>query len=99
MNNSNYYDFYIKFSHEGLKNQESDVIRIYDIYLNHLIKKKKFKNNLIDIEAIKEKNKIWILCDPLINSFNCTLNFDFKYNVLKDIDLYKLNLKLIEIKI
>ena len=47
---------------------------------------------------IKTKDKIWILCDPLMNSFDCSLKFDFNYNVLKDINLYRLNLKFIEIK-
>ena len=98
ISDSNYNDFLIKFSNNGLKNYEADVVKIFDIYINHLSQKKKLKNNLVEKKMIKTKDKIWILCDPLMNSFDCSLKFDFNYNVLKDINLYRLNLKFIEIK-
>ena len=57
-----------------------------------------YKINYYEIEKkTKEKKIIWMVCDPIINNFDCTLDPDNKIKVIKNIDFYKLNLKLIEI--
>jgi uncharacterized membrane protein len=99
--NSNYKNFTIKFSHKSLEQKKNEVLRIYEIYLNYLNKKNNLNTNYIknlqelSTENSKEK-KIWIICDPIINEFDCSIEIDSKYKVIKNIDLYKLNLKLVE---
>ena len=96
--NSPHKNFSIKFNHNELRNKKKDVLKSYNVYLEYLSRSMGYKINYYEIEKkTKEKKIIWMVCDPIINNFDCTLDPDDKIKVIKNIDFYKLNLKLIEI--
>ena len=68
------------------------------MYLKHLGKKL-----ILDTKYISEnsnlKNSItshWIICDPIINKFDCSLEKNSDVKLIENINLHKLNLKLVE---
>ena len=95
--NSDHVEYLIKFNFNENKNKEEYIIRVYSLYLDYLGKKQKLKINNIDQSFIKKKgSKFWIICDFDINREGCEINFNSNINILKNINLHKLNLKLVE---
>ena len=87
----------IKFSHI-IKNKKQSTLKIYDLYLKHLGKKLNLDTKYIS-ENSNFKNSItlyWIICDPIINKFDCSLEKNSDVKLIENINLHKLNLKLVE---
>lgn len=96
--NSEYKNYIISFSDKNASINKKDVKRIYELYLHSLtdqdIKQVTFEE--INSNQIKYK-KFWIICDEIINSTECETNFLINFEIIKNINLFNLNLKLIEI--
>ena len=43
-----------------------------------------------------DKNFFWIICDPIINRFDCSVPKNLKVKLLEDFNFFKINLKLVE---
>lgn len=95
---SEHKEFTITFSHDLLARKEEDIVRLYELYLNSLIEHKALKINYIKKESIKTKNqKLWLICDYSINLDNCKQSDQKSHKIIKNFDLFKINLKLIEV--
>ena len=94
---SDHKSYTIKFSHI-IKNKKQSTLKIYNLYLKHLSKKLNLNTKYIsDNNYLKNsKTLYWIICDPIINKFNCSLEKNLSIKLIKNINLYKLNLKLVE---
>ena len=97
INDSDHKIYTIKFSHI-IKNKKQSTLKIYDLYLKHLGKKLNLDTKYIS-ENSNLKNSItshWIICDPIINKFDCSLEKNSDVKLIENINLHKLNLKLVE---
>ena len=94
---SDHKSYTIKFSHI-IKNKKQSTLKIYDLYLKHLGKKLNLDTKYISENNYSKnsKNLYWIICDPIINKFNCSLEKNSGVKLIENINLYKLNLKLVE---
>ena len=94
---SDHKSYTIKFSHI-IENKKQSTLKIYNLYLKHLSKKLNLNTKYISENSYLKNSKTlyWIICDPIINKFNCSLEKNLGVKLIENINLYKLNLKLVE---
>ena len=94
---SEYKSYMIKFSHV-ISDKKKSTLRIYDLYIQHLSSILDIRIKYISEKNIlnTDKNFFWIICDPIINRFDCSVPKNLKVKLLEDFNFFKINLKLVE---
>lgn len=96
--NSQYNNYVISFSDKEFFKNNKGVKKIYEVYLNSLTDQHIEQVSFEEIKLIQNRlKKFWIICDDIINSKGCEIDLLTNYKIKKNIDLFNINLKLIEI--
>ena len=100
INKSNTKEFTINFDIASKKSEFESIKFAYTNYFLKFIQEKNFQLKYIDFDKSSNYNSVWILCIADLSGFECTpppsLKSNKKLIVLKELDVYKINLKLIK---